>query len=192
MGCNSSPGNSIQIISHERNVDSDSIGFEEEPEYLYETLYPIRVYIAKIDSISNWSDSISKNVFLTTEGGEAVYYFLQDTLAKVEAFLFGEMFQKHLKYYLKSDTLVFAYEKEINYNRPIFWDSISMKEIYDNEAFDFNQSLIIETESYFENGDLVRSIDNQDCGAPYNSEYRNMERKRILEEFNELKKLLKK
>ena len=88
---------------------------------------------------------------------------------------------------MKNDSLLFVYEKVIKYNRPIYHDSIAMREMGDNEVFDFDESLIIETESYFENGKLIRSLDNQDCGAPYNEEYRNEERKRIFKEFKELK-----
>lgn len=172
----------------ENGIKDTSI-VEDESEYMIEKLKPIRDYVNKIDSIKEWSLVLKKDIFLTTEGGEATFFNWNGKLKKVKTTEYGETFQKHSNYYLKNDSLLFVYERVIKYNRPFYHDSVAMKELGDDEAFDFNKSLIVETESYFENGKLIRSLDNQDCGAPYNDEYRNEERTRIFKEFKELKDL---
>jgi hypothetical protein len=185
--CNSSVVNTKDTNKKIENVTKDTLIVEDGSEYMFEKLNPIRTYVKKIDSIKEWTLVIKKDIYLTTEGGEVIFYNWNGKLKKVKTTEYGETFQKHSKYYLNNDTLLFVYEKVIKYNRPIYHDSTSIKELGDNEVFDFDESLIIETESYFENGKLIRSLDNQDCGAPYNEEYRNDERKRIFKEFKELK-----
>lgn len=185
--CNTSHDNAKETIKKSENESKDTLIVDNDSEYMIEKLKPIREYVNKIDSIKEWSLVIKKDIFLTTEGGEATFYNWNGKLKRVKTTEYGETFQKHSKYYLKNDTLLFVYEKVIKYNRPIYRDSTAMREMGDSEVFDFDESLIIETESYFENGILIRSLDNQDCGDPYNEDYRNDERKRIYKEFKELK-----
>jgi hypothetical protein len=185
--CNPTPDNTKDTIEKTESESKDTLIVGDDSEYMIEKLNPIRAYVKKIDSLKEWSLVIKKDIYLTTEGGEAIFYNWNGELKKVKTTEYGETFQKHSKYYLKNDSLLFVYEKVIKYNRPIYHDSIAMREMGDNEVFDFDESLIIETESYFENGKLIRSLDNQDCGAPYNEDYRNDERKRIFKEFKELK-----
>lgn len=187
MACNTSSDNTKGTIDKSENVSKDTLIVEDDSEYMFEKLNPIRTYVNKIDSIKEWSLVIKKDIYFTTEGGEATFYNWNGKLKKVKTTEYGETFQKHSKYYLKNDTLIFVYEKIIKYNRPIYHDSTAMIELDDNEVFNFDESLILETESYFENGKLIRSLDNQDCGAPYNEDYRNEERLRIFKEFKELK-----
>jgi hypothetical protein len=187
VACNTSHDNTKDTIEKTENESKDNLIVDDDSEYMIEKLKPIIEYVYKIDSIKEWSLVIKKDIFLTTEGGEATFYNWNGKLKKVKTTEYGETFQKHSKYYLKNDTLLFVYEKVIKYKRPIYHDSTSMIEMGDNEVFDFDESLIIETESYFEKGILIRSLDNQDCGAPYNQDYRNDECKRIFKEFKELK-----
>lgn len=64
-----------------------------------------------------------------------------------------------------------------------------MKENKDTEAFDFNNSEIIEDRSYFASGKLIHQINNQDCGSPFADDYLTDEQKRIKSEFEKLIKL---
>jgi hypothetical protein len=185
--CNTANDNTKGTIDKSENESKDTLIVEDDFEYMFEKLNPIRKYVIKIDSLKEWSLVLKRDIYFTAEGGEVTFYNWNGKLKKVITTEYGETFQKHSKYYLKNDTLLFAFEKVIKYNRPIYHDSITMREMGDNEVFDFDESLIIETESYFEKGKLIRSLDNQDCGAPYNEEYRNEERKRIFKEFKELK-----
>jgi hypothetical protein len=67
-----------------------------------------------------------------------------------------------------------------------------MQENNDTETFDIDKSEIIEDRSYFENGDLIRQINNQDCGSPFAEDYLKEEQVRLKTEFEKLKERLKK
>ena len=62
-----------------------------------------------------------------------------------------------------------------------------MKENNDTEVHSLDNSEIIETRSYFENGTLIRQINNQDCGSPFADEYLKKEEVRLKAEFEKLK-----
>ena len=83
------------------------------------------------------------------------------------------------------------FEMEYKYNRPMYYDSVMMKENNDNQVFEFDESVIIETRSYFKNGKLIRQISNQDCGAPNSQGLRDEEQIRLLTSYSELIKALK-
>ncbi len=169
-------------------INPDKTKEDTYEEFMVERLDPIRAYVKSLDNPNReWSLVLKKETHFSSEGGEAIFYNWNGKLQKVEAISFGEMGQVNAKYYLKNDTLVFVYEKVLQYNRPIYQDEKRMKDLGDTEFFDLEKSEVIETESYFENGKLIRSIDNQDCRAPYNQEYRDMEQKRLHKEFKRLK-----
>ena len=99
---------------------------------------------------------------------------------------YGDSFQLLTEYYLLNGQLSFVFEKRRKYNRPLYYDKSAMRENNDTEAFDFNQSEIIEDRSYFENGKLLHQINNQDCGAPFADDYLLEEQKRIKTYFEKL------
>ena len=104
---------------------------------------------------------------------------------------FGETFQQLIEYYLLNGQLSFVFEKSFKYNRPIYYDSTSMKENKDNQAFDFEKSEIVEDRSYFEKGKLIHQMNNQDCGSPFADGYLMEEQKRIVSDFAKLKTMKK-
>jgi hypothetical protein len=61
-----------------------------------------------------------------------------------------------------------------------------MKENNDTEAFDFEQSEIMEDRSYFIKGKMVHAVVSGDCGSPFNQEYLNEEGKRLKSEMKKL------
>lgn len=61
-----------------------------------------------------------------------------------------------------------------------------MIENHDDQVFDFDKSDIHEHRNYFINGQLVRQLYNQDCGAPFAQEYLKAEQERILKEFKKV------
>ena len=71
----------------------------------------------------------------------------------------------------------------------MYYDSTSMKENNDTEAFDFEKSEIVEDRSYFENGKLLHQLNNQDCGSPFAEDYLLEEQKRIKTDVEKLIKL---
>ena len=158
-------------------------------EYLTERLKPIRANFKRINSITNWTTIDKKDLWETTEGGEAKFYYSNGQLEKITTRHFGETFQQLTEYYLLKGQLSFVFEKSYKYNRPMYYDSTSMKENNDTEAFDFEKSEIIEDRSYFDNGKLLHQIDSQDCGSPFADNYLLEEQKRIKSDFEKLIKL---
>jgi hypothetical protein len=63
---------------------------------------------------------------------------------------------------------------------------MAIKENIDNEAFDFDESKIIEDRSYFDNGKLIHQINNQDCGSSFSGDYLLNEQKSIITDFEKL------
>ena len=161
-------------------------------EYLGERLKPIRVNFKRINEITEWTSIDKRKLNQSTEGGAATYYFLQDTLLKVVAIHFGETGKNIQEFYTKNGQLSFVFEQQYKYNRPITWDSIAMKENNDTETFEFDKSEIIEDSSYFSKGELIRQINNQDCGSPFAEDYLKEEQVRLKTEFEKLKERLNK
>jgi hypothetical protein len=170
------------------SLESDTV-FEE---YLGERLKPIRANFKRINEITEWTSIDKRKLNQSTEGGAATYYFLQDTLLKVVAIHFGETGKNIQEFYTRNGQLSFVFEQQYQYNRPITWDSTAMQESNDTETFDIDKSEIIEDRSYFENGDLIRQINNQDCGSPFAEDYLKEEQVRLKTEFEKLKERLKK
>lgn len=65
-----------------------------------------------------------------------------------------------------------------------------MKQFDDDQVFDFDKSEIVEERSYFEKGELIHQLNNQDCGSPFSEDYLHEEQLRILKQFNDLLKLV--
>lgn len=159
-------------------------------EYLNEQLKPIRENFKRINSITNWTTIDTKELWDTTEGGEAKYHYQNGQLEKITTRHFGETFQQLTEYYLMNGQLSFVFEKLYKYNRPIYYDTTAMKDNNDTEEFDFDNSEIIEDRSYFENSKLVHKIEGGNSGAPYTANYLIEEEKRIIEDFNNLIKYI--
>lgn len=155
----------------------------EQPanNFLTEKLKPIRENFKRINSIKmhNWSSVVTKDLERTNEGGEVTYYHWNNNLEKIITKQYGETFQVLTEYYILNGQLSFVFQKELNCNKPIYYGSIAMKEMNDNEAFNIGKSEIEEYRSYFENGKLINQISNQDSGSPYSQEYLMEEQKEI-------------
>lgn len=155
-------------------------------EYLTDRLKPIKANFKRINSITNWALIDTKDLTESSEGGEAKFFYQNGQLEKIVTRHYGENFQLLTEYYLLNEQLSFVFEKRREYNRPMYYDTIAMKENKDNEAFDFDKSEIIEDRSYFENGKLFHQISNQDCRSPFTSNYLLEEQKRIKTNFDKL------
>ncbi len=173
---------------HQANSTSDTA----YQEYMAERLKPIRANTTRINDINEWTAIDKRRVDGTTEGGSAEYYFIKDTLLKITAIYFGETGKITSDFYTRNSELSFVLEKSYKYNRPITWDSTAMKENHDTEVFDGDSSEVMVDESYFENGVLIRQVNNQDCGSPFAEDYLKEEQVRLKAEFQKLKGRLKK
>lgn len=183
----------VKVDSLQRDTVELKESFNQEDlpvnEYLTERLKPIRANFKRINSIANWTTIETKDIWETTEGGKAKYYYKDGQLEKITTRHFGETFQLLTEYYLLKGQLSFVFEKSYKYNRPMYYDSTSMKENKDIEAFDFEKSEIVEDRSYFENAKLLHQINSQDCGSPFADDYLIKEQKRIKTDFDKLIKL---
>lgn len=128
-----------------------------QEDYLAEKLKPIKTNFQKINNRTNWTEIKKIELWESTEGGQATFYFFKDSIKKIVVRTFGETFQKIDEYYTFNGQVSFSYEKTYKYNRPIGWDSKKMKEMGDDELWDFNKSEIIEERSYYRNN---TSVDN--------------------------------
>jgi len=165
-------------------ADKASIDFQQK-------IQSIENNCERINLITNWSDIQTKELWETTEGGEADFYYIGKQLEKIVTHYFGETFQKITEYYLQNGQLSFVSEKLYKYNKPI-----NYKEDDDTEIFDFEKSEIIEFKYYFENEKLTHhSVHQINKGlSPFTSieDYQFKEQKQIKTEFKELINLQKK
>lgn len=188
----------LQLTTQNTTIIIDSVilkeSFQEEDEevneYLTETLEPIRGNFKRINSKTNWTKIDTIDVWESTEGGFAIFFYSKNILEKIITRHFGEMGQSICEYYLLNEELSFVFDKRFEYNRPFYWDSIRMKQFDDDQVFDFDKSEIVEERSYFEKGELIHQLNNQDCGSPFSEDYLHEEQLRILKQFNDLLKLV--
>lgn len=136
-------------------------------EYLGEKLNPIRKYVAEVDAVDfdDWSLVTDKSLELNSEQVVASIYVWNSTLKKIKVINQDPKSQGESNYYFKNNELVYVSEQ-------------SMKELGGDGI------LLFKNKSYFENETLIRSLNNQDCGSPYNEEYRVEEYKRIMADLD--------
>jgi hypothetical protein len=156
-------------------------------DYLAAQLAPIRANFKRINSISKWTSTTTKELEESTEGGEAIFYYMNGVLEKIATRHFGETFQQLTEYYLLNGQLSFVFEKTLKYNRPIYYDSAAMKEGNDDEAFDIKKSQTEETRSYFNDGKLLHQVNNQNNGSPLSKEGLLEVQKGFMTDFEKLK-----
>jgi len=158
--------------------------------YLENRLEPIRENFKRINSKSHWTSIKKKELFQSTEGGEATFYFSDNGLEKIIARQFGEGGQNLTEYYLLNGALSFVFDKSISYNRPIYYDSLAMIENNDNQYFDLKMSEFVEERFYFERGKLIHIINDLDCGAPMEEGFLKKEEQRVAAKFDLILKSL--
>ncbi len=97
----------------------------------------------------------------STEGAVAIAYCNNKELKLIEIIWYGEIGKHQIDYYFNYGRLIFAFEQEFNYNRPIYWDKKRAKENGDDEAFDSDKTTVKEDRYYFNNGKLFLWLDNE-------------------------------
>ena len=178
---------SFKIVESKNQIDNPG------NEYLTEKLKPIRENFKRLNSIDNgnWSSLVTKELDGTNEGGEVTYYHWNNELDKIIAKEYGETFQVLTEYYFLNGKISFVFQKALKYNRPVYHDSIAMKEMKDDEVFDIAKSEIIEERNYFDKGKLIHQLSSEDCGSPMSEDYLQVEQKRILKKLDRILKLEK-
>lgn len=96
----------------------------------------------------------------STEGGQATAYYDNGDLKLIEVLWLGETGKNQIEYYFNDGKLIFAFDQDFDYNRPIYWDDKTAKENGDNEAFDPKKTAVKEDRYYFYNEKLFLWLDN--------------------------------
>lgn len=115
----------------------------------------IRTQLASYDTTMTaiWDES--------TEGGHAIaYYDKNNDLKLIEVTWFGETGKRITEYYFDNRKLIFAFDQDFDYNRPIYWDEKKAKEMGENEVFDPKKTKVKEDRYYFKNEKLFLWLDN--------------------------------
>ena len=152
---------------------------KEKPELIpeAESLKLISNYINKIDKIKEWT-AIDKRKIENENGNcSAEYYFLGNKLKKIKMTLIGQTSRTETNFFLSEDVLIYVFDKQI--------DSLELKSDPQNyEPY--------EDSFFFEKGNLIRILNNMDCGAPSSKEFLDSEQKRINNMFELLRNRLNK
>lgn len=176
FSCNSSTSNKVETKIISENQSSLSSDFDDKME-------KIRANFKRINSIKNWTVIDSVELYNSTEGGQAKFYFANKQLQKIEAVYYGESGKVIEEYYLLESKLSFVFRKEFRYNRPIYWNE------QNDEKFDFDKSIITETRSYFYKDSLFEQIKSSEEKKETLNNNLEKEQQSIKADFNELKQL---
>lgn len=170
-------------------VDTGRVLIPIADETWKKRLSPIEANVNRINAIEKWTNLFSKELDVSTEGGDASFYQNQGNTEKIVVNVFGETFQEHNEYYLLNKQLSYAFEKKYQYNRPIYYDSTAMKENNDSVSFDFNKSTLVRNRYYFENGRIVYASMDDKIDTASSGKVLSEETKRIIEFYSTLQKL---
>jgi hypothetical protein len=96
----------------------------------------------------------------STEGGQATAFYDHGELKLIKVVWLGEIGKNQIEYYFNDGQLIFAFDQDFDYNRPIYWDRKMAKENGDDEAFDPKKTTVKEDRYYFHNEKLFLWLDN--------------------------------
>ncbi len=178
--------NEVKIV--EELPDLAIINSDVIQEKIGESFLPIKYNFLKINAIEKWDNISSKDIEGSTEGGIATYYTREGQILKIKTEQLGEMGKSISHYYLNDGQLSYAFSETHEYNRPIYYDSTAMVENNDTEYFNPEASIIGISEYFFEKNQLIRIIENMDCGAPFSQDYRDGEEEWLLGQMEILMK----
>jgi hypothetical protein len=155
--CRSNQDEHFEKKNEDETPSTNDTTIRESFNYLNEKGKLINDYISEMEMNTKWTKIDTLEYWESVEGGKAMYYFNKDKICLIVTEQFGEMTQVKSKYYLLNNKLVAFNEKVLRYNRPIYYDSITMKLNQDSVYFDITKSIINE-ETYFFNDDNMLSI----------------------------------
>ena len=122
-------------------------------------LIAVRQLAGHLDALPRraWSRVQKVELYESTEGGEAIFYYLRGQPQKITTQYLGETGQQRTIFYLRGGqpALVLVLERTYQYNRPMNYDSAAMRANADTEVFDFAKATIATTRSYFDHGQLL-------------------------------------
>jgi hypothetical protein len=178
----------IDSLGSKGVFNNEDLPTKDQLEY---RIKEIRENFKRINSIASWTSIDVIPLTESTENGEAKLYYENKKLEKFITQHYGEMGKLLTEYYLKDGQISFVFEKSYNYNRPIYYDTVAMKENNDTEAFDLTKSEIEEYRSYFYNNRLIHQIKSPQNTLLLNDDNLLEEQNRIIINFDKYLKLSK-
>ncbi len=99
-----------------------------------------------INELNFTYDSSEIDIFdFSTEGGLAKAFYNHNNLVLIKVELFFELGKIYKEFYFENSEIIFVLQQKFAYNRPIYYDEETAKENNDNEYFDLNKTIIIES-----------------------------------------------
>ena len=95
------------------------------------------------------------------EGGYAIGFHNNLDFKLIEVTWFGEMGMRTVEYFFVQGQLCMAFNTDFIYNRPIYWDEKTAKEMDDKEVFDPSKTRVKEDRYYFQDNKLIRWLDGK-------------------------------
>jgi len=188
---------SITFTDSEKDILSMSITGDNPTDTslaapsITERIELIRQNFKRINEINQW-DTINRNLWESTEGGNVIYYYHQSTLEKIITRHLGETFQSVTEYYLLHHKLSFIFDRMERYNRPIYWDSTQMLSFDDDQVFDRDKSTFSETRTYFDNDTIFRQLYTEQNHVADETTDWHQETLKLIDRFNKLLQLAEK
>ncbi len=133
-----------------------------------------------------WARVQKVELYESTEGGEAVFYYLNGQPQKITAVYLGETGQQQTTFYLRNNLPAFVLEQFYQYNRPITQNLAAMRERGDKEVFDFAKSTITTARSYFDHGQLIYQTERPANDSTKVAAYRLRAQYRLAGELRQL------
>jgi hypothetical protein len=185
--CTKAPQREKNVVAEEvveaPRVDTIVISEKEDKEDNFESIYDVHErFLPLVDSIialHRLYDSLNlwtlKDTFntthldLSTEGSELRVY-KNDSMMRYEFYMLGEMGRLEDFYYFNKDSIVLFVNTQIQYNRPIYWDSAMMIENKDTQVFGSEPFESFTEDSYLKHHKIIYQV-SEDFGAPNATEY---------------------
>lgn len=154
--------------------------------YLATQLRLIRANYRRVNAITEWTFTISRDLDEPGERGDATFYLVNGQLEKVVVWYLGERAQRQVTYYVLKDQPSFVLEQTYTYDRPINYDSAASNQARGAEPFGLANSTVEESRSYFIHGRLVQQLSKQDCEGPLAADCLHQKQQRLLGNFKAL------
>ncbi|WMI68179.1 hypothetical protein [Mangrovimonas sp. YM274] len=113
------------------------------------------------NNINSYDSKLINESEETIESGQVTGYYKNGELKYIQVIGLGETGKIQTEYYFKNEKLIFVFDQNFSYNRPIYWDKKTAEENGDDEVFDSKKTTVIKDWYYFNDEKLFLWIDNE-------------------------------
>jgi hypothetical protein len=139
--CNQDKQSPNANISKEKPIQKTLV---EQPQDFdkNEAMLHIRKMFAKINEQTKNAEIIKKDVMdESAEGGQLKAFKKDGEIIKLEMLAFGEMGKATKEYYFENNKLIFAFTKEVLYDRPMYIEGAQISKTVENRYYFFKEIL---------------------------------------------------